>query len=226
MKSPIYHRIFNYDTARLPNRHLAVLEEGVNSIDEAYTLTGATIGYPGWGLIYYLLLSHLDQNRTEIIIETGTNYGCTTIILAQAMVDAGCKGRVVSFENDPKNVNIAARNISMAGLSDRVEIIVGDSRSILRQVLKYENGIRSVFLDASHLYNDVLKEFESLLPKLSSDAIVIFDNTYKIADDGEDTRVNGALKTIKVKYGGNLINLEHVSWYTPGLSIWQRVPCL
>jgi hypothetical protein len=25
-------------------------------------------------------------------------------------------------------------------------------------------------------------------------------------------------------YGGNLINFEFVSWYTPGLAIWQKEP--
>ena len=61
---------------------------------------------------------------------------------------------------------------------------------------------------------------------LTEDAIVLFDNTYQISEENEDPRVNGALKHILKTYGGNLINMEYVSWYTPGLAIWQNKPNL
>jgi hypothetical protein len=96
----------------------------------------------------------------------------------------------------------------------------------LPEIAKEINSIRFAFLDASHLYDDVLFEFETLRPKLTDDALVLFDNTYRIADDDEDQRVNGVLKKILNDYGGNLINLEFVSWYTPGLAMWQKRPCL
>jgi len=38
--------------------------------------------------------------------------------------------------------------------------------------------------------------------------------------------VNGFLKLLQARHGGNLINLEFVSWFTPGLAIWQRTPNL
>jgi predicted O-methyltransferase YrrM len=218
--------MFGYDVARLPNAHLATLEKGVLNIDQARERTGATIGYPGWGVIYHVLLAHLDRSRNEVIVETGTNWGCTTIVLAQALVDAGCKGRVVTFELDTANAEIARSNIAAAGLKDRVELHVGDSRILLEEALRAETGLRVAFLDASHLYNDVLREFETILPKLTDDALVLFDNTYRIAEGREDQRVNGALRTIQERHRGNLVNFEFVSWYTPGLAMWQRVPAL
>lgn len=226
MKPPAYHRMFGYNPGLLPNPQLALLEEGVTTIEEARQKSGATIGYPGWGLIYHLLLSHLDRNRNEVIIETGTNWGCTTIVLAQALIDSGCQGRVITFELDPENAGRAQANLIAAGVADRVELQLGDSRELLPGVLERENGIRIAFLDASHLYEDVKCEFETVLPKLADDALVIFDNTYRIAEDGEDQRVNGFLRSMQGFYRGNLINLEFVSWYTPGLSIWQRTPKL
>ena len=223
MKPPKFHRMFNYNLRLLPNPHLATLEADVENIEQAREKTGATIGYPGWGLIYHLLLSHLDRSREEVIIETGTNWGCTTIILAQALIDSGCEGQVISFELDPSNVLRAQNNLNAANVSHRVTIEGGDSRKTLPKALELKSGIRFAFLDASHLYDDVKLEFETVLPKLAEDALVIFDNTYCIADKGEDQRVNGFLKDMPSKYGGNLINMEFVSWYTPGLAIWQRV---
>ena len=226
MKEPKFHRMFNYNLELLPNQQLRLLEEGVSNIAEAEGRSGYTTGQPGWGLIYYLLLSHLDRNREEVIIETGTNWGCTTIILAQALVHSGCRGKVITFEIDSENFKRAHNNLKEAGLIDRVDLRLGDSCKELSSMFDRLSDIRFVFLDASHMYQDVKREFDLILPRLASDALVIFDNTYNISSEGEDRRVNGFLKDIKNLYGGNLINLEFVSWYTPGLAIWQRQPAL
>ena len=135
MREPKFYRMFGYDTKILPNSHLADLEDGVNSIDEARKMTGATIGYPGWGLIYHLLLSHLDRSREEIIIETGTNFGCTTIVLAQALIDAKALGRVITFELVQENMERARANWQAAGVIKRIESHTGDSRENLPKTL-------------------------------------------------------------------------------------------
>ncbi|MEZ5996624.1 MAG: class I SAM-dependent methyltransferase [Hyphomonadaceae bacterium] len=226
MREPRFHRMFHYDRALLPNRHLAALEDGVTTIEQARKQSGATIGYPGWGLIYHLLLSHLARGHEEILIETGANWGCTTIVLAQALIDSGCTGRVVTFELSAENSEIAQRNLAAAGVGDRVELHQGDVHEVFAPAVSSLAGVRFAFLDASHLFDDVLFEFETLLPHLAPDALVLFDNTYAIAEEGEDPRVNGALAYILRKHGGNLVNLEYVSWFTPGLAIWQRAPAL
>ena len=55
-------------------------------------------------------------------------------------------------------------------------------------------------------------------------SIVIFDNTYLIAEEHEDQRINGASREILRHYSCNLVNFEIVSWYTPGIAIWQKSP--
>lgn len=226
MKPPLFYRHFDYQKTLLPNLHLASLEEGVRSIEDAKKNTGYSLGYPGWGLIYYMLLSHLNRQKYEIIVETGTNWGCTTIILAQALIDSGCAGRVITFELDVDNAKKAKENFDAAGVSDRVEMHVGNSLHLMPEVLEKEGAIRVALLDASHMFDDVMKEFDIVFPRLANDALLVFDNTYRIAEEHEDQRVNGALKTIQKLHGGNLINFEFVSWYTPGLAIWQRNPIL
>lgn len=226
MRESKYYRMFDYNKGLLPNAHLASLEKKVDTIDSAREITGATIGYPGWGILYYLLLSHLDRQREEAIIETGTNQGCTSIILAQALIDANCAGKVYTIELDPENTAKARNNFKLAAVEDRIELFEGSSFDILPRIAKQHTGIRFAFLDASHLLNDVQREFEIILPHLADDALVLFDNTYRIARKNEDQRVNGFLRTMQERYGGNLINLEFVSWFTPGLAIWQKTPAL
>jgi predicted O-methyltransferase YrrM len=198
----------------------------VRTIDEARARTGASIGYPGWGLIYYILLSHLDRSREEILVETGSNQGCTTIVLAQALIDSGCRGRVLTFELERDNVAIARRNYEAAKVAHRIEIHEGDVRETFPAAISSLQSLRFAFLDASHLLDDVMFEFDALLPRLAPDAIVLFDNTYAITERGEDPRVNGALKHNVKVHGGNLVNFENVSWFTPGLAVWQRTPAL
>ncbi len=225
MKSPKYYRVFNYKRSLLPNDYLAFLEDGVGSIEMAKEKSGFSIGFPGWGLLYYLLLSHLVPDEENIIIETGTNLGCTTIILAQALKDTSSKGKIFTIEIDNDSYEIALNNIQKAGLDMYVHNILGDSKTELPILVnKLDAKIRLAFLDGSHLFNDVLFEFETIDPLLGEQSLVIFDNTYQIAEPHEDQRVNGAIKHIHQKYGGNLINLEYVSWFTPGLAIWQKVP--
>lgn len=224
MRPPKFFRRYGYDTRRLPNAHLASLEEGVKNLEEARQRTGMTIGYPGWSLLYDLLTTTLEPGEDNPIVETGTNWGCSTIILAQALVDAGVSGSVTTVEIDPQNFDRAKENLEAAGLTSRVRQVLGDAKIVLREGISDLPFVRFAFLDGCHLHTDVVEEFASVEPRLAPGALVVFDNTYQIAEPGEDQRVNGALKTIQARWGGNVINLPSVSWYTPGVAVWQRAP--
>ncbi len=224
MKDPQYYRMFGYDLGLLPNAHLRSLEQDVADIEQAQTRSGLTIGYPGWGLIYHLALCSLDPNRYSVVIETGTNRGCSSIVLAQALADRGQGGVLHTIDIDASVAEIAGRNLQAAGLEAFVSQHVGSSLDVLPQVLAQVERVDLAFLDGSHTMHDALTEFDLVLPKLAEGALVIFDNTYQIADEGEDQRVYGALQEILRRGEGHLINLPYVSWYTPGVAIWQRAP--
>jgi predicted O-methyltransferase YrrM len=224
MKPPQFYRMYDYDKAVLRNSHLASLEEGVSNIDQAQKVTGFTIGYPGWGLMYHLLLSHLHPTEFNVVVETGTNQGCTSVMLAQALRDSGRSGKVFTVELNPTYHQKALANFASAQVADLVEPHLGDSREFLKSFAAEHPSVRIAILDASHLYDDVITEFELLYPTLGPQSLVVFDNTFQIAEVGEDLRVHVALKAITNKFGGNLINLEFVSWYTPGVALWQKAP--
>lgn len=222
MQEPLFFRQFNYNRDRLPNDWLAGMEEGVSDIRGAQRKTGKTIGYPGWLVLYSIILSHLRPDQKNTIVETGTNIGCSSIMLAQALIDSGTEGLVHTMEIDPAIADQAAQNFEEAGVSQRIKLYTGDAKQTLKEIVPTLETIRCAFLDGSHDESDVLEEFELVEPKLDPGAIVFFDNTYQIADPGEDQRVNGAMRKIKQIYGGNFVNLEFVSWFTPGLALWQR----
>ena len=62
------------------------------------------------------------------ILEIGTLGGYSTIHLARALPE---EGRLISLELDERHAEVARENIAAAGLSDRVEVRVGDARELL-----------------------------------------------------------------------------------------------
>ena len=225
MKPPILStRMFDYNKKLIPNPYLASLEEGITSIEDAKQKSGFTIGYPGWNLLYYSVLCTLRRDAFNVILETGTNIGSSTIVLAQALVDSQLDGCVYSVEIDPDNYTQAVNNLEQAGVAEAVKLYNADSLTFLKEAKFPNNAISYAFLDGCHEQDYVIKEFELVYPYLDYKSVVVFDNTYLISEEVADKRVNGALRHIKQKYGGNLINFENVSWFTPGLAIWQKDP--
>lgn len=224
MKQPKHYRMYQYDRHLLPNKHLAKLEEGTTNIDEAIKKTGFSVGYPGWNLLYYSLLCSMRENEFNTIIETGTNQGSSTILLGQALKDSGYSGAVFSVEIEQDNYHKALKNIKVAGLSDYVNLYIDDSLNYLSSFKPKDGKITFAFLDGCHDENHVVKEFELIHTFLDHRSMVFFDNTYLISEDKSNRRVNGALRQIFDRFGGNIINFENTSWYTTGQAIWQRAP--
>ena len=183
MKPPIFHRIYGneYNRALLPNPHLASLEEGVSTIAEARVKTGSSIGYPGWGMLYAILLCQLNPHKFNLVVETGSNFGCSSIVLGQALKDSGRLGKCHTIEIDEENYRRAQGNIRQAGVDGYVECHLGDSRQVLPTILAAHEEVQVAFLDGSHLYAHVLAEFELLWPKITNETLIILDNTYQIA---------------------------------------------
>jgi predicted O-methyltransferase YrrM len=148
-------------------------------------------------------------------METGTNHGVSTIVLAQALKDAGRCGVVRTVDIDPGVVEIARANVARAGLSEYVEFHVEDSLKYLERLASEVSAIHFAFLDGNHEYDHVRKEFGIIHARVAAcRGKVYFDNTTAGG-------VARALRYIRVAYGGNLIEFENCSWCPPGNAIWQ-----
>lgn len=227
MRNPHFFRRFDYDRSKSVNGYLGLLDFKIQSSEEAsleHSLTGKIIGYPGWNLIYYLAMTSIRPNSSGYILETGTNYGLTTIVLAQVLRDINSSGKVISFEIDETNLNIAEKNIKNAGLSNYVELILGDSFEGMSTFDWTDKNIEFAFLDACHEFDFVAREYLWTIDNIKSDGLIVLDNTYQIAEENEDPRVNGFLRALDDQGKVNIINLPFVSWFTPGLAVIQKNP--
>lgn len=215
-------RVFNYNYDLLPNKYIAELEKKTTNIETAKKYTGLSLGYPSWNLLYYLCYCSLPIEGRITIVETGTNNGYSTIILAQVLKDSGKKGKVYSVDLDPKMTRLAKENIDKAGLSEYVELSTEDSIEFLSRFIKKDinRGINFILIDDKHENHHVRREFELIYDSVVKvNGLVFLDNTII----GE---VSNALKWIKEKYKGNMIEFQNCGWNPPGVTIWKPNPNL
>ena len=118
------------------------------------------------------LLYVLARNRgAKLIVEFGTSFGISSIHLAAAVRDAG-GGRVVTTELDPTKAERAAHNFRAAGLSELVDIRVGDAFETLKSGVG--GSVDLLLLDGwKEAYLPMLRFLE---PQLSPGALVVADD--------------------------------------------------
>lgn len=209
-------RSFEYDRSLLPNSFLSDIENGSSDLDSAVKKGGLTPGYPACNLLYYSIVCSLSgMERESVIVETGTNLGFSTIIMAQALRDSRREGFVHTVDIDAENIALAKRNVEKAGLSEYVKFYEEDAVAFLSHFVKETPYIDFVFLDDLHEHRHIRKEFSLVYPGvLACRGKVYFDNTNK-----SDAAV--ALKFIRYAYPGNIIEFRNCSCLPPGNAIWQ-----
>lgn len=138
--------------------------------------------------------------RAKNILEFGTLGGYSTIWLASSSPDV----RVVSIEVDEHHADVARANIEKAGLSDRVEIIVGQGVDVLPKIVEdVKQGKRGkfdlVFIDADKENN--WNYVDGSLGISNTGAAIIVDNVVRkgqLATAGTgDPRVEGARRVVE-----------------------------
>ena len=119
------------------------------------------------GIFAYLVARSIGARR---IVEFGTSFGVSTIYLASAIRDNG-GGLVIGSEFVESKAERARANILEAGLSDSVEIRVGDAMETLADP---GGEIDLLLIDGSkELYLPILK---MLTPRLRQEGVVLADN--------------------------------------------------
>jgi predicted O-methyltransferase YrrM len=207
-------RRFDYDRRLIPNAFVAQKDAASVDLGSAVQNTGLSMGYPAWNLLYYSLLCSLKVER-PIVVETGTNLGYSTILMAQALKDARCRGVVFTVDIDAETVSRAKDNAAAAGMCEFIHFVVGDSLDFLSRIAAEHDRIDFAFLDGAHTAPRVIAEFEVIYPRLKAcGGMVYFDNTTSAG-------VAAGLLEIRARFGGNLIQFENCSWAPPGAALWQ-----
>ena len=93
-----------------------------------------------------LLQMLVEISGTRRILEIGTLGGYSATHFARALPDGGA---LLSLELDEHHAEVARRNVERAGVSDRVEVRVGDARQSLQRLVEGDEGpFDLIFIDA------------------------------------------------------------------------------
>ncbi len=93
-----------------------------------------------------LLQMLVEISGARKILEIGTLGGYSAIHFARALPEGGT---LLSLELDEHHAEVARRNVGRAGLSDRVEVRVGDARRSLQKIVESGEGpFDLIFIDA------------------------------------------------------------------------------
>ncbi|HWU79036.1 MAG TPA: O-methyltransferase [Caulobacter sp.] len=107
----------------------------------------------------------------RMVVEFGTSFGISTLHLAAALRDNG-GGQLITTEFEPSKAERAQENLMAGGVSDLVEIRLGDALQTL--AVDLPETIDLVLLDgAKALYPEVLALLES---RLRPGALIVADN--------------------------------------------------
>ncbi len=124
-----------------------------------------------------LLEKLVKENKPNIVLEIGALVGYSAILMAKNMTE----GKIVSLEIDERAAEVARQNIERAGLSDRVEIIVGDAKETIKGL---KETFDMIFIDAAkEEYFQYLKLAEKNMRK---GTVIVADNAKVFADEMKD----------------------------------------
>jgi predicted O-methyltransferase YrrM len=127
------------------------------------------------------------------VLEIGTLGGFSTIWLARG---AGPEGHVTTLEYEPKHAEVARANLDRAGLSDRVEVLVGAALDSLPSV---KGPFDLVFIDADKENNPSYLEWAVKLTHPGS--MIVVDNVVRdgaILSPGDDPVLVGTRKVLEL----------------------------
>ena len=109
------------------------------------------------------------------ILEVGTLGGYSAIHFGRALPE---DGTLVSLEIDERHAEVARENVERAGLSDKVEIRVGDARELLARIAENDEGpFDIVFIDADKEGYPEYLEWAFKLTRPGS--LILGDNTVR-----------------------------------------------
>lgn len=122
---------------------------------------------PDEGKLLHVLLRLIGATR---VLEVGALGGYSGIWLARALPPAG---RLITIERDPRHAALARQAYQEAGVANRVELIEGDARAVLRTLTP---GFDAVFVDADKA--PLVDYFQESLRLLRPGGLLLCDNAF------------------------------------------------
>lgn len=141
---------------------------------------------PDQGVVVRFLLRLIGARR---VLEIGTFLGLSATVMADAV---GPDGQVVCLDQSEEWTDQARRLWEAAGVSDRIELIVGDAHDSVRELT---GEFDAVFIDADK--GGYLDYLAHVTPRLRSGGLLMVDNTLwygRVVDEADQSDSTVALR--------------------------------
>ena len=113
------------------------------------------------------MISHMI--RPKRILELGTFTGYSALCLAEGLPEGG---QLITIEHNDELEDTIRRNLSRSSLADRIELRIGDCRSVMADL---EGPFELVFMDADK--RDYCAYLEAVYPLIPVGGFILADNT-------------------------------------------------
>lgn len=148
---------------------------------------------PNQGALLSMLARIAGARR---VLEFGTLAAYSTVWLARAV---GPEGRVVSLELEGRNAGVARENLDRAGVSDRVDVLVGSAADLAQDLI--DGGVEPfdlVFIDADKPSNP--QYLAAALQLTRTGSVIVIDNVVRngavVDPHSDDERVQGVRRVV------------------------------
>jgi len=168
------HRVMRKDCSLIPTERVAGFGAGSGAeVGETRTIS-SFVRKSSVSRKYGALLYRITRwFQPDVILETGTGLGISTIYLSAGYSDTPLH----TIEGSAVRARIAEHVIKRSGLN-RVSVHGGDLDQELTGLLPSLEGRMVVFLDANHQYEPTIRYTRLLLEKLEEEAVVVMDDIY------------------------------------------------
>lgn len=171
------------------------------------------------GMLLYALIAKFQPKS---VLEIGTAEGYSTLCMAWAMSDYKINGKIFTIDPKPHNQVIERKirikkndkplkmflstkdlweKFALPEWIEKIEVVTGYSREVLRT--KYFPKIEFCYIDGSHVYEDVKRDFFGILKLVSEKFRILFDDYVPNRDDGVtkiiDEEILNIFETIFIK---------------------------
>lgn len=123
----------------------------------------------------YILHQIIKKYSYKNCLELGTSLGFTSMYLAKALPEGGV---LHSIEGAPEIASMAKQHLKQAEVSNCVKLHVGNFNDLLPEVLSHIPVLDFAFIDGNHTYEATMNYFQQLLPKVTEQSVLIFDDIY------------------------------------------------
>jgi predicted O-methyltransferase YrrM len=129
---------------------------------------------PHWA---YLLFQIVRALKPESCLELGACVGISASYQAAALELNG-RGKLITLEGADVLAARSARTLEELGLDKRATVRLGPFADTLDGALTDLEPLDYAFIDGNHIESATLEYMEKLLPRVSSEAILVFDDIY------------------------------------------------